>query len=271
MYKMWSSRLREFGEYVSGRSAGYVKVIVVLCSVLLALAFGLGSTVARAQASLSFGVSDVLDTTDLQYTSLQFGPDDRLYASDLLGRIVAYSIVRDGPNAYRVESVETIDLVKDIPNHNDDGTLNPSITGRLVTGLLVTGTSSSPVIYVASSDPRFGGGSGSDINDTDLDTNSTVLSRLTLTAGGWEKLDLVRGLPRSEENHHGNGLVLDPNDPGIIYLSMGGNTNAGATSRNFALLPEFALSAAILKIDIGFIGESTYLSLIHISEPTRPY
>ena len=45
-----------------------------------------------------------------------------------------------------------------MPNHNDDGTLNPSVTARLVTGLLVTGTAANPVIYVASSDPRIGGG-----------------------------------------------------------------------------------------------------------------
>ena len=56
--------------------------------------------------------------------------------------------------------------------------------------------------------------------------------------------DLVRGLPRSEENHASNGLALDPVN-NKLYIAQGGNTNMGAPSNNFALLPEYALSAAI--------------------------
>jgi hypothetical protein len=32
-----------------------------------------------------------------------------------------------------------------------------------------------------------------------------------------------------------------------LYVAAGGNTNQGAPSNNFALLPEYALSAAILR------------------------
>jgi hypothetical protein len=68
---------------------------------------------------------------------------------------------------------------------------------------------------------------------------------------------LVRGLPRSEENHSTNGLQLDPST-NTIYIAQGGNTNMGAPSHNFALLPEYALSAAILKVDLDAIGNTTY-------------
>ncbi len=67
----------------------------------------------------------------------------------------------------------------------------------------------------------------------------------------------MRGLPRSEENHSGNGLNLDPatND---LLIAYGGNTNKGAPSHNFAFLPEFALSGAIVSVDLDAIGSSTY-------------
>ena len=121
------------------------------------------------------------------------------------------------------------------------------------------------MIYVGHSDPRIGGGpSGSDLN---LDTNSSMISRLTWTGSTWQKLDLVRGLPRSEENHAANGMQLDPVN-NILYVAMGGNTNKGATSNNFALLPEFALSAAILSIDLTAIGNTTY-DLPTLDDETR--
>ncbi|MBA3483921.1 MAG: hypothetical protein H0T51_19115, partial [Pirellulales bacterium] len=131
--------------------------------------------------------------------------------------------------------------------------------------ILVTGTAANPVLYVNSSDPRIGGGSsGADLN---LDTNSGIVSRLTKVGGAWQKLDLVRGLPRSEENHHANGLQLDA-ATNTLYVAMGGNTNMGAPSNNFSLLPEYALSAAILSIDLDAIGNTTY-DLPTLDDETR--
>src|SRR4030095_7408131 len=132
-----------------------------------------------------------------------------------------------------------------------NGALNSNVHNRLVTGILVRGTPANPVIYAMSSDPRIGGGING--NNTNLDTNSGILSRLTWNGSAWVKLDLVRGLPRSEENHASNGLALDP-ATNTLYLAQGGHTNMGAISNNFALLPEYALSAAILAIDLDAIG-----------------
>jgi hypothetical protein len=129
-------------------------------------------------------------------------------------------------------------------------------TKRLATGLLVTGTAQTPVIYVLSSDPRIGG--GEDSLEKNIDSNSGILHRLTANgAGGYARVDLVRGLPRSEENHSGNGMALST-DGSTLFLAYGGNTNMGAPSNNFVYLPEYALSAAILSVDLGAIGNSTY-------------
>ncbi|HEY3393429.1 MAG TPA: thrombospondin type 3 repeat-containing protein, partial [Lacipirellulaceae bacterium] len=109
-----------------------------------------------------------------------------------------------------------------------------------------------------------GGSSGTDLN---LDTNSSMVSRLTWNGSAWQRLDLVRGLPRSEENHAANGLQLDA-VANKLYVAMGGNTNMGAPSNNFSLLPEFALSAAILVIDLSAIGNTTY-DLPTLNDETR--
>jgi len=230
-----------------------------LTIVLSGEGFDPGTTVA-------FGKSVLSGTSSSNPTSLQFGPDNRLYVSQQNGFIDIYTVVRNGANNYSVTATETIDLIKNIPNHNDDGVINGSITNRQVTGLLVVGTATNPVMYVSSSDPRIGaGGSGTDLN---LDTNSGIVSRLTWNGTQWDKLDIVRGLPRSEENHAPNGMQLDP-ITNTLYLVIGGHTNQGAASNNFALSTEYALSAALLSIDLDAIGETTY-DLPTLDDEDRP-
>ena len=195
------------------------------------------------------------------YTSLEFGPDGRLYASNRFGEIYAFDIQQDVDSegtiiGFRAVTRETINLIKSIPNHDDDGAPNATVTSRQVTGILLDGTPENPVIYVSSSDPREGGGGGGGEGDLNLDTNSGVISRLTWTGTEWNKVDLVRGLPRSEENHATNGLemMVDPETGArTLLIAQGGNTNAGAPSKNFAYASEYALSASILEVDLDRI------------------
>ncbi len=230
-----------------------LSAVGLACFLLLLLAQG--TSLAQTTNPVNFGKSTLGGETLTNPTSLQFGPDGRLYVAQQNGLIKAYTVKRNGANSYSITNTETIDLVNKIPNHNDDGTLNTSVTGRQVTGILVTGTAAQPMIYVGSSDPRIGaGGSGTDLN---LDTNSGIISKLTKGSSGWTKQDLVRGLSRSEENHSINGLQLS-GDGKTLYTGAGGNTNQGAPSNNFALLPEYALSAVILKVDLATIGDTTY-------------
>ena len=216
------------------------------------------SVTVTGAGEIAFDRFALTGVPDRSYTSLQFGPDGRLYASERFGEIYAFDIEEQVDPGGRIAGfsatqVETIELIRSIPNHNDDGVLNTAITRRQVTGVAVAGDAANPVIYVGSSDPREGGGSGGGKGDTGLDTNSGVISRLTWNGASWEKLDLVRGLPRSEENHSTNGLALDV-DPEtghrILLVAQGGHTNAGAPSANFAFGSEYALSAAILKLDL---------------------
>lgn len=203
-------------------------------------------------------------------TTLAFGPDGRLYVGQQTGIIRVLTVERDGPGRYRVTGRETVGALVGLDNRDDHGAVDPELIGRLLTGLVVTGPADRPVIYAATSDPRFGGGFDEAEADSGLDTNSGVLSRLTPDPAGtgWRRHDLVRGLPRSQENHASNGLALDPTGT-RLYLAQGGNTNNGAPAKPFVLTPEYALSGAILEIDLAAIGEATY-DLPTLDDPSRP-
>lgn len=220
---------------------------------------------AAAATGIGFGKSLLAGESTTNPTSIQFGPDGRLYVAQRSGHINVYEAVRDGRDDYRVTNTQTISSIQSIPNHHDDGSLAPGVSGRLVTGLLVTGSASRPVIYVSSSDPRVGGIGGA--GDLGLDTNSGVISRLKWNGSSWAKRDLVLGLPRSEEVHAPNGMQLDPAS-NTLYLAAGGHTNMGAPSEVFADLPEYALSAAVLSIDLDAIGRGPY-TLPTLDDQTR--
>ncbi|MGH8998177.1 MAG: PQQ-dependent sugar dehydrogenase [Acidimicrobiia bacterium] len=225
----------------------------------------------RIAARLVSGV--LAGETSSNVTTVDFGPDGLLYVGQQSGLIKVYDIERAGPGKYTVRRTETLAHVQALVNHDDDGEPNIEEATRLVTGLVVGGTSEEPVVYVTSSDPRIGGGPGDGpggaANDTGLDTNSGVVSRLTRRAGGgWRRFDVVRGLPRSEENHAPNGMALSP-DGRTLYVAQGGMTNLGAPSHNFAHTPEYALSAAILSVDLAAVGEATY-DLPTLDDPDRP-
>ncbi len=213
-----------------------------------------------------FTRSTLAGAAPLRPTVLQFGPDDRLYVAQQDGLIKAYTVARIGPHSYRVSATETISVVHDLPNHDDDGHLNPRVRGRQVTGMAVAGIAAAPVIYVSSSDPRTGG--GSEGTDTRLDTNSGVISRLTRVGSSWRRRDIVRGLPRSEEFHATNGLALSA-DGRTLYAAQGSNSNAGAPSQKFAKLPQYALAGAVLTVDLAAIGDTTY-DLQTLDDDTRP-
>ncbi len=220
-------------------------------------------------------------------TSLQFGPDDRLYVSEHYGVIHAFTVVRSAEGEYQSVAHETITAIRDIENHNDNGgACSDDCERRQVTGILVLGSAENPVLYVTSSDPRQ-----AVANDSGLDTNSGLLTRLTCTGGvvsnqcqAWQRVDLVRGLPRSEENHAVNGLAFHAASR-TIYLAVGGNTNKGAPSNSFSGTSEYFLAGAVLSIDLDALeaieasnggpytdprsGAKFVYDLLTLDDPTR--
>ncbi len=238
-------------------------------------------------AGLQLVSAQSFDKSDLDFntfsgvnnaTSLEFGPDSKLYVAEENGLVKIYTIQRNGPQDYDVTGVEVLTLVQSIPNHNDDGNLGGP-TNRQVTGITVAGTASNPIVYVSSSDRRRGAGGGG--GDVDLDTNSGVITRLMKNGVGiWQAVDMVRGLPRSEENHATNGMQhITIAGKNWLIVSSGGFTNAGAPSNNFAYITEYALAAAVLAIDLDALdalpvlndGSRDYIyDVPTLDDPTRP-
>ncbi|ALM09128.1 hypothetical protein SB49_02475 [Sediminicola sp. YIK13] len=235
----------------------------------------LNAQVNFTQGSLDFNGNVGIDLG----TSMMFGPDGRLYVVEYKGSIKIFTIQRNGPGDYVVLDTEVLTQVHQIQNHNDDGSLYSGTT-REKTGLTVAGTATNPVLYVTSSDVRVGGGSGGGNGDLGLDTNSGVITRFSWNGTSWDVVDLVRGLPRSEENHATNGLeFVSVGGRDYLIVASGGHTNAGAPSKNFAHLTEFALSAAILSVDLTMLngmpvlndnGRSYIYDLPTLDDPTRP-
>lgn len=186
--------------------------------------------------------------------------DGKLYVAEQNGSINVFTIGIDSNGNYIATTGQELVLangggvVKSIMNHNDNGALNPTLGDRQVTGLLVTGTASNPVLYISSSDPRIANN-----GELNLDTNSGIVSRVTWNGTNWVAVDILRGLPRSEENHANNGMVLSA-DGTKMYLAVGGNTNNGAPSSFFSYTAEYALSGSILEIDLSAINSLPILT-----------
>ena len=218
------------------------------------------AAIASPDVAVGFKRSQLIGGTTNRPTTLQFGPDGRLYVAQQDGLIYAYTIARavvdETTVTYTATATETITLIQSIPNHHDDGSAATWVNTRQVTGILTDGTGQNPILYVSSSDPRI---AVDDQNppSSSVDTNSGIVSRLTWNGTDWEKVDLVRGLPRSKENHSVNGMALDEGT-NTLFLMVGGATNMGAPSTSFSRLPEYALSAALLSIDLNAIGNNTY-------------
>ncbi|MCR9014611.1 LamG-like jellyroll fold domain-containing protein [Aquiflexum gelatinilyticum] len=251
--------------------------------ILFYLAFGqipvYGQSVQFDLSTLNFNGF----TPPSEGTALIFGPDNRLYLTRRKGEIQVYTIIKDANNSYTVSNHEIIFNVKNIPNYDDlgtpawDGNLSSRKT-RQITGIDVVGTASNPIIYVSSSDPKWGGPTG----DKVLDTNSGIITKLTWTGSNWDAVDLVRGLPRSEENHSPNAVEYTViNGKPYLLVASGGFTNAGAPSASFAWITEYALSAALLSIDLDAIevlptktdsrsGRKFKYDIPTLDDPSRP-
>src|ERR671912_1198366 len=80
---------------------------VVLANVMLLA----GPSEAQQTTPVSFGKSLLKNASSVNPTSLQFGPDGRLYVAQQDGTIKAYTIQRTGANAYSVTNTETINLI----------------------------------------------------------------------------------------------------------------------------------------------------------------
>ena len=224
-------------------------------------------------AGTGFGITNFTGPT-----SLAVGPDGRLYVSTVNGRIFIATMNRatlTDPNAVTVTSVQEIDDIyqKQSTICNVGGNINSCQPGpvpgqgRQVTGFTF-GTDSTPthiVLYVSHS------GMGAASIDPSLDQRGGVITRLILEPNTTtpdpndfsviDNQDLVVGIPRSIEAHAPNGVAIGPD--GWLYLTNGGNTNAGQRSHFFGDIDELYLSAAVLRLNLGNLTGTTLPIDVH--------
>jgi large repetitive protein len=171
-------------------------------------------------------------------TSMVWGPDNRLYVTEMLGTIHAI----------------TLNATKQVTADQVITTLGSRLTLGITVDPLSTPTNI--ILWVSHSSPSLNSGA----------LNSSTISRLS-GAGFSTRTDVITGLPRAIANHAVNSLHFGPD--GKLYIAQGGNTGAGAANQagtEFGTRAEQPLSAALLVADVrasGFDGtcataENTY-------------
>ena len=155
-------------------------------------------------------------------TSLAFGPDGRLYVSELFGTIHVLTLDQD----HRAISDQVITTLGD----------------RLTLGLAVdpTSTADNVILWASHSSPSLFSGA----------PNSGVISRLS-GPGFATKEDVITGLPGRSRTTPPTSIHFGPDDR--LYIAQGGNTGAGAPSDDlteFGDMQEQPLSAALLVADV---------------------
>lgn len=237
---------------------------------------------AFSDPSITFGSTGLQNESSNNPTAIDYSKNGEpiIYVTQQNGLVYRYEIDRLPNDEYTVTNTIPINIIPSLTqNYNDDGATNGTAQ-RQVTGIVVTkDDDGNDVLYVSSSDWRIAVG-----NDTGLDTNSGQIHKIVVDPDGniLSNVAILRGLPRSEENHSTNGLdiSIDPvTGDEILWIAQGGNTNKGAPGNNFAGTVDYVLSGTIIKVNLSELenydiridanGDPYVLDLPTLDDPTR--
>ncbi|WP_309572711.1 Ig-like domain-containing protein, partial [Deinococcus sp.] len=167
--------------------------------------------------------------TTYAYTSVEVGPDGKLYASTLTGEIVRFAINADG-------TLGTPEVLKGLVNAQGKKT---------VIGLKFdpTSTADNLKLWISNNDYYVIGSK----NTPDYSGRITLLSGPNLDT----VQDYITGLPRSVKDHMTNSVNFNPKEPGILYFMQGSNSAMGAADATWGNRTERLLSGTMLRVDLS--------------------
>lgn len=168
----------------------------------------------------------LLKYTAGQHSSVTIGPDGKLYACAIDGRIKRFTIKADGT----LTKPEVLYSLQDI-----SGKRIPRITIGFTFD--PTATAENLVAWVTHSSFAFTDG-------PDWDGKLTRLSGTNLEMAQ----DVLVQLPRSAKDHLTNSIAFGPD--GALYFCQGSNTAMGSPDSTWANREEHLLTAAVLRLDL---------------------
>ncbi|WP_081995240.1 Ig-like domain-containing protein [Deinococcus radiopugnans] len=180
-----------------------------------------GSTVAFEKVTLA-------NVPNKPYTSVEIGPDGRLYAATMSGEIMRFDIQSDGT----LTNVKTIDSV-----------IKAESGPRTIIGLKFdpSSTADNLVLWITNNEVYRGAPA------PEWTGKITQLSGANL-----EKVqDYVVGLPRSVRDHMTNSISFRPGEKGAMYVLQGSDTSTGAPDTQWGNREEKLLTGSLLRIDLN--------------------
>ncbi|WPR77524.1 PKD domain-containing protein [Algoriphagus sp. NG3] len=172
-----------------------------------------------------------------QYTTLEIGPDKKLYGISFNGDIFRWTINADGTLA----NEEVLSAWKSAYNNS-----------RTAIGFVFDPAATADNLIAYISHVSFGVNAGA----ADWDGNISKLSGANLQN---EQL-LVTQLPRSNRDHLTNSLAFRPSEPNVIYFLQGSNSAAGAYDGAWQR-EESLLSGAGLRLDMSKLPSTLPLNV----------
>ncbi|QOV91332.1 PA14 domain-containing protein [Humisphaera borealis] len=190
--------------------------------------FTTGTEITPTDTNIAFQKVELTTATGQQYSSVQIGPDGKLYASSLSGLIQRFTINSDGT----LGAAENITTVQTANGGN-----------RFITGIVFdpSSTANNLILWVNNAQYAFEGASDW----------TGKLSRLS-GANLENYQDYITGLPRAVRDHLNNQMTFGPD--GKMYFAMGSMSAMGQADNAWGLRAEHLLSAAVLQIDTAAIA-----------------
>ncbi|WP_412030217.1 Ig-like domain-containing protein [Deinococcus yunweiensis] len=173
--------------------------------------------------------------TDKAYTSVEMGPDGKLYAATLGGEILRFAINADGTLA--APQIITSLIAQQGP--------------RTIIGLKFdpTSTADNLILWIS--------------NNNTYDFTKDVpdwTGKITRLSGPnlATVQDVVTGLPRSVKDHLTNSVAFNPKESNVLYVLQGSNSAMGAADPTWGNRPERLLSGAMLRLDLNRLPQSAW-------------